>query len=269
MSTSILYRESSSGLLLRDDNDGDGRTVFGIVAPYGQEVTITERGRRYREMFAPGVFAKSIETRGHKIRLMGMHDTERSFPLGRATELREESDGLHAAFHVANTSAGNDALELVRSGLVESFSVGFQPIRDVERKGVCVRVEAALMEVSLVTRPAYSGALIAGVRSAQSSLPLSADQAQRRLSLLRLENGWTEDRAGDPKKPYGDVTYADPGYQDDGKKRYPLDTAEHVKAAWSYINMPKNQKAYTPEQVKAIKAKIRAAAKKFDIEIKD
>ena len=267
MSTSILYRESQSGLLLRDDNDGDGRTVFGIVAPYGQEVTITERGRRYREMFAPQCFAKSIETRGHKIRLMGMHDTERSFPLGRATELREESDGLHAAFHVANTSAGNDALELVRSGLVDSFSVGFRPIKDVERRGVCVRVEAALMEVSLVTRPAYSGAMVAGIRSQQSA-PLSADQAQRRLSLLRMENGWTEDRSED-KKPYGDVTYADPGYQKDGKKRYPLDTAEHVKAAWSYINMPKNSSQYTPDQLAKIKAKIRSAAEKFDIELKD
>jgi hypothetical protein len=46
--------------------------------------------------------------------------------------------------------------------------------------------------------------------------------------------------ASDAKKPYGDVTYADPGYQKDGKKRYPLDTEAHCRAAWSYINMPKN-----------------------------
>ena len=36
-------------------------------------------------------------------------------------------------------------------------------------------------------------------------------------------------------KPYGDVKYADPK---NGK--YPIDTAEHAKAAWAYINMPKN-----------------------------
>jgi phage head maturation protease len=75
--------------------------------------------------------------------------------------------------------------------------------------------------------------------------------------------------ADDPKKPYGDVVYADPGYQDDKKKRYPLDTEAHVRAAWSYISMPKNQEPYTAEQVAAIKGRIRAAAKKFDIELSE
>src|SRR6185312_5147778 len=37
------------------------------------------------------------------------------------------------------------------------------------------------------------------------------------------------------KTPYGDVAYADPGYQSDKKKRYPIDSADHVRAAWSYI----------------------------------
>ena len=69
------------------------------------------------------------------------------------------------------------------------------------------------------------------------------------------------------KAPYGDVTYADPGYQADKKKRYPLDTAAHVRAAWSYINMPKNAKAYSVPQVKRIKGKIKSAAKKFNVNI--
>lgn len=63
------------------------------------------------------------------------------------------------------------------------------------------------------------------------------------------------------KKPYGDVDYADPGYQADKKKRYPLDTEAHIRAAWSYIGQDKNAKKYTAEQVKSIKAKIVAAWK--------
>jgi HK97 family phage prohead protease len=76
----------------------------------------------------------------------------------------------------------------------------------------------------------------------------------------------------DPKTPYGpksEVTYADPGYQEDGKARYPLDTADHVRAAWSYINMPKNAAKYTAEQVAKIKARIKAAGKKFGVEFSD
>lgn len=70
----------------------------------------------------------------------------------------------------------------------------------------------------------------------------------------------------DTSKPYGDVTYADPGYQTDGKKRYPLDSEEHCRAAWSYINQAKNASKYTAEQLAKIKAKIRAAGTKYGIE---
>jgi len=73
--------------------------------------------------------------------------------------------------------------------------------------------------------------------------------------------------ADDPNKPYGDVNYADPGYQADKKKRYPLDSEQHVKAAWSYINMQKNASKYSSAQISRIKGKIKAAAKKYGIDI--
>jgi hypothetical protein len=64
------------------------------------------------------------------------------------------------------------------------------------------------------------------------------------------------------KKPYGDVEYADPGHQSDGKKRYPLDTEKHVRAAWSYIHMPKNASKYKSNQLASVKSKIAAAFKR-------
>jgi hypothetical protein len=60
----------------------------------------------------------------------------------------------------------------------------------------------------------------------------------------------------DGKDKYGNVEYADPT-----NKKYPLDTPKHIKAAWSYIHMPKNAAKYSDEDVKAIKAKIVAAWK--------
>jgi HK97 family phage prohead protease len=71
------------------------------------------------------------------------------------------------------------------------------------------------------------------------------------------------------KKPYGDVTYADPGYQKDGQKRYPLDTEAHCRAAWSYINMPKNAAQYSAEHLSAIKGRIKAALKKYGVDVTD
>jgi HK97 family phage prohead protease len=74
-----------------------------------------------------------------------------------------------------------------------------------------------------------------------------------------------ENRA-DAKKPYGNVKYAD---AKNGK--YPVDTAAHAKAAWSYINMPKNASKYPMNGVSlsSVKASIKAACKKFGIDISE
>lgn len=69
----------------------------------------------------------------------------------------------------------------------------------------------------------------------------------------------------DPKKPYGDVTYADPGYQSDGKKRYPLDSEDHCQAAWKYINKQANAAKYSADQLAKIKVKIKAALAKYGV----
>ncbi len=61
--------------------------------------------------------------------------------------------------------------------------------------------------------------------------------------------------------PYGAVEYADPGYQPDGKKRYPIDTERHIRAAWNFINRPHNARRYTAAQLDQIKARIVAAWK--------
>lgn len=64
------------------------------------------------------------------------------------------------------------------------------------------------------------------------------------------------------KEPYGDVEYADPGYQKDGKKRYPINTPEHIRAAHNYFSKPHNSGKYTPEQQAKIRARINSAWKK-------
>lgn len=63
-----------------------------------------------------------------------------------------------------------------------------------------------------------------------------------------------EKAAGSPK-PYGDVEYAD---AKNGK--YPIDTPAHIRAAWSYVNMPKNAKVLG-DQLGAVKDKIVSAWK--------
>ena len=70
----------------------------------------------------------------------------------------------------------------------------------------------------------------------------------------------------DAKKPYGDVTYAD---SKNGK--YPIDTVAHIRAAWAYINMPKNASQYPMNGVtlSQVKARIRAAMKRIGADVAD
>jgi hypothetical protein len=63
---------------------------------------------------------------------------------------------------------------------------------------------------------------------------------------------------------YGDVQFADPV-----NNKYPIDSAEHVRAAWSYINHKDNAAKYDKDEVKTIKDRIKRAAKKYDVEISE
>jgi len=68
-----------------------------------------------------------------------------------------------------------------------------------------------------------------------------------------------------PKKglrEYGDVEFAD-----STNKKYPIDTPEHIRAAWSYINHKDNAAKYDADEVKTIKNRIKQAAKKHDVQI--
>ena len=47
-------------------------------------------------------------------------------------------------------------------------------------------------------------------------------------------------------REYGDVEFAD-----STNKKYPIDTPEHIRAAWTYINHKDNAAKYDADEVKA------------------
>ncbi len=73
------------------------------------------------------------------------------------------------------------------------------------------------------------------------------------------EKGMAED---DHYSKYGDVKYADPTHH-----KYPIDTNKHIRAAWSYINKPKNAKK-EGSRLSEVKAKIKASMQKIGAEVK-
>ncbi|GAB3494163.1 hypothetical protein GCM10027341_09960 [Spirosoma knui] len=69
-------------------------------------------------------------------------------------------------------------------------------------------------------------------------------------------------QASEGEHKYGDVEFADPT-----NKKYPIDTPEHVRAAWSYINHKDNAAKYDADDVNTIKDRIRKAAEKHGVDI--
>lgn len=181
-----LYRASQADLEIRG---GDGRTIYGLAVPFDTPTEIRELGRSYIEVFKRGAFAKTLRERGDKVKVLALHN-RRELPLGRAQRLEEDAAGLLAELRVSKTSSGDEVLELVRDGALDSLSIGFTPIKSVDRppasRGdppVVERREVALHEISVTPFPAYDGAQIAGVRHDQAST--SVETWRKRLDLAK------------------------------------------------------------------------------------
>ncbi len=115
------------------------------------------------------------------------------------------------------------------------------------KKNVTSRYAPSIAEVSYVDNPCLDDARFILVK---------ADGSEEVIKAMEKAGKET------PKAPYGEETeYADPGYQSDKKKRYPIDTEEHIRAAWNYIHKPKNASKYSAEELSHIKGKIEAAWK--------
>jgi hypothetical protein len=65
-------------------------------------------------------------------------------------------------------------------------------------------------------------------------------------------------------KKYGKTVFADPV-----NKKYPIDTAGRIKAAWSYIHQPSNAAKYTAAERRTIMGRIRKAAKARRVTLPD
>ena len=77
----------------------------------------------------------------------------------------------------------------------------------------------------------------------------------RGLSGIRNDSMNKEKPEGE--KEYGDVEFADPE-----NDKYPIDTEDHIRAAWNYIHQERDADKYTPEKAKATREKIVSAWKR-------
>ena len=77
------------------------------------------------------------------------------------------------------------------------------------------------------------------------------------------------DRREDVNPKEGERKYGDVEFADSVNNKYPIDTPEHIRAAWSYINHKDNRGKYDADEARKIEDRIKKAARKHDIEISE
>lgn len=149
-----------------DDDDKPRREIMGIAVPWNTDATVMD-GTKVR-------FAKdSLPTDGKAPKLIESHDMAQI--RGLVTERRSTETGMEFTAKIAATRAGDDALELLKMGAIDSVSVGVNPTKWHYEDDTMVITAGDWTELSLVAVPAFSGAEITQVAAATPTVPKEAN----------------------------------------------------------------------------------------------
>jgi HK97 family phage prohead protease len=148
----------------------DTRMISGKIVPLGAETGSTSAGK---VIFERG----SIQIPEPKtVKLLSQHDVKA--PLGRAQSFTETEDAIFASFKISNSSRGTDALILASEGLQAGLSVGVEVDKSFNKNGVIHVTAAKLMEVSLVTEPAFKSAQVTDIAAEETEVSEVVEQTQ-------------------------------------------------------------------------------------------
>ena len=148
------------------------REITGIAVPYGVSATVSDGTSVIFE-------AGSLPVDGKAPRLYMNHDATNA--IGIVTERVDTPEGMMFTAKISKTQAGDEALVLAMDGVLDSVSVGVNPIKYTTAKDGTVTVTAAdWIELSLVPVPAFAGAIITDIAA---SIP----QDEPEISTIETE----------------------------------------------------------------------------------
>lgn len=166
-----LELTAATHLELRDETE---RIVRARIVPWGETAETLEG----LEQFERGAFADVDPTR------VVFRRDHQDPALGRGLSLEELEDGAYMEFRIGRTAAGDELLGLIRDGIYQGASMGFDPLPGgtTTRQGpggrvLNVRRKVDLPEVSAVWRPAFRSAAITEYRH-QEETPMETQATE-------------------------------------------------------------------------------------------
>jgi HK97 family phage prohead protease len=140
--------------------DSANRTVSGKIVPLNVEAGSTNMGKVIFESGSIGIEDPKA------IKLLSQHDNKK--PLGRMVSFSESENSIDAVFSISRSQRGTEALILAEEGLQSGLSIGAEVLKSKIKDGVTYVSAARLVEVSLVTEPAFKSAQVTDIAAEES-----------------------------------------------------------------------------------------------------
>ena len=147
---------------------GPGRTLEGVALRYGDTATLPWG----EERFEPGAFG---DVAAADVILNLAHDRTRPIARtgGAGLALLDTAERLAIRADVPPTQDGDDALSLVRAGVLRGLSIEFRAVAERIEGGVRVIERAVLSAIGIVDTPAYPASEVEARRRKGGAAPVA------------------------------------------------------------------------------------------------
>jgi HK97 family phage prohead protease len=130
-----------------DDAEGDGRSLTGYAAVFGQDTEIDSWEGRFTETIRKGAFRKTIRESTPVMQFdHGRHPLIGSLPIGSITDLREDDQGLYVEGRITDNWLMQPVRDAIAEKTVNGMSFRFEVVREEWRdvNGKLVKPEEVL-----------------------------------------------------------------------------------------------------------------------------
>jgi HK97 family phage prohead protease len=190
---------------------------------------------------------------GKAPRLYMNHDSTNA--IGIVTERVETPEGMMFTAKISKTQSGDEALILAQDGVLDSVSIGINPVKYTTAKDGTVTVTAAdWIELSLVPVPAFAGAIITDIAA---SIPHEDEE----ISIIETEPTQENETMSEATIPAVEATIPTAPIFAQAKRKFVMPTAgEYLAAMHAGGDTFHNVNAAYKEAVRDQQSALQAAA---------
>lgn len=143
------------------------REVSGLAVPYDVEI---DRPDYWYGTSKLKIAQGAANVRPDAKLFFGHDHVALGTPIGKITAAEDKPEGLHITASLSKTAKADEVYELLQDGTLDKFSIGFYYGEfSIEAEGtLLVHTDIDVFETSVVSYPAFDGASVESVMSAQS-----------------------------------------------------------------------------------------------------